>query len=202
MRGWGSWARVTFSSPRADTLWSASFDAGYGDTLRVRSYLANGWGPLACVEEPGTYACDQDTGRFVITRFARQPNGTPLTLWGTFVHGLDPPDTTRSGWVSVGSLGTLASAPTPVALEFACSAVHPNPAAGGHAVDLAIPRRGTVGITVYDVAGRRRAEDDLVGLPAGRHRLPLRLGALPPGIYHVRIRYEAATVVRRLVIVP
>jgi hypothetical protein len=204
-RGSVWWARATFSSPAADTVWSMEVAAGYPDTLVARSYVMEEWneGPSICVAVPGlTYAsCDRDTGHFDVTRLAAEPSGAPSELWVDFVQrGTHGPEDMRAGWFRFGNAGTL-SAPNPPELPttFECSQFLPNPAAHPQRLELRLPGAGRVAMTVFDLGGRRVREHDWGVLEAGRHTLrPPDLGALSPGLYLVRIEYAGTAVTRRL----
>ena len=63
---------------------------------------------------------------------------------------------------------------------------YPTPPRGALTVALEMPMAGALRLAVYDLLGRRVAEQPERTLPAGAHELPLDLSALPTGVYVVR----------------
>ena len=78
----------------------------------------------------------------------------------------------------------------------------PNPARGFARIPFALPRESDVKIEVIDVQGRVAATLVDGRQPAGRHEVKWdgagRAGALPPGIYLVRMRVAGTMLVRRV----
>jgi len=78
----------------------------------------------------------------------------------------------------------------------------PNPMRGSAYIPFALPRESEVRIEVIDVQGRIAATLVNGRLPAGRHEAKWDgsggAGALPPGIYLVRMRVAGAMLVRRV----
>ena len=78
----------------------------------------------------------------------------------------------------------------------------PNPSRGLARIPFALPRESEVRIDVIDVQGRIAATLVEARLPAGRHETKWggagSAGALPPGIYLVRMRVAGTTFVRRI----
>jgi hypothetical protein len=89
----------------------------------------------------------------------------------------------------------------PASLEFALEGLRPNPTAEEPVVAFTLGRAGDASLEVLDLAGRRVAHRDLLGLEPGRH--VMRVGrALPPGVYMISLsqageRRTARAVVRR-----
>jgi len=205
-RLWGgaSWARATFSSPSADTLWALTLSAGYGDTLRTQTYIVDYPGssyyPYVCMWTPGIgYSpCQYDTGRFEVARLERTASGEPSVLWADFAHAYGE-GSRKAGWFQVYGTGVVGAPPPsgPAACE--CSQFLPNPAARARRLELRLPRAGRVAMAVFDIAGRRVREYDWATLESGPHVLPLPdLATLVPGLYLARIEYDGLRVVRRL----
>ena len=83
----------------------------------------------------------------------------------------------------------------------AVGAAYPNPTAGGLLVPVVLPLAGTVRVAAYDVLGREVARRT-AELGIGAHELALALGAVPAGVYVVRVevgdlvRAQRVTVLR------
>lgn len=78
--------------------------------------------------------------------------------------------------------------------------LYPNPTRGTTTLTLALDRPQRVTLSVYDVLGRRVLADDLGALPAGEQAHRLDVGALPSGVYILRLTGEAgARAMARLV---
>lgn len=79
----------------------------------------------------------------------------------------------------------------------------PNPQRSGRVrVDLALAGDSDATLELLDVSGRTRVRQALVGLAAGAHSVELApRGALPPGLYFVRLTQAHQRVTARLIIV-
>ena len=80
------------------------------------------------------------------------------------------------------------------------SAPAPNPASGASAVRLALAAPADVSAAVFDVLGRRVAVLWDGPLGAGEHRLAVAAGALPAGLYVVRVRAGGSVAARPLTV--
>lgn len=86
-------------------------------------------------------------------------------------------------WVSV-----------PVAMAFALAPPHPSPSSGRATVSFSLPSAGEVRLEVLDVAGRALSTRDLSFGPGWHDVEATEAGALPAGVYFVRLsRLEGAT---------
>lgn len=95
--------------------------------------------------------------------------------------------TPADGVLAVDLSGTAPAASAAVPDAYALHGAVPNPSAGRTEIRYDLPERARVSLTVYDVLGRAVA--GLVGgaRRAGAHREPLDTGALPAGVYVVRL---------------
>src|SRR5690606_7342591 len=101
-----------------------------------------------------------------------------------------------------GGFGTyVAAEPGVPASGVALHAPRPNPARGGTALSFSVAAPTPVRLTVHDALGREVAR--LVDGPvaAGAHEVPLAAGALPAGVYLVRMATPEGVRVRRLALV-
>jgi hypothetical protein len=97
--------------------------------------------------------------------------------------------------------GVTGVAPGAAAPAFIMSAPIPNPARGETTISFSTARRGPVEIALYDVRGRRVATllDD-ENLAPGSAVVPVDTGALPSGIYFVRLSTPGGSTARKLVV--
>lgn len=106
----------------------------------------------------------------------------------------------RVSGVEYGSPFAVASEDNPQDASTAL-AVYPNPTLGVTTLFVALGRPQRATLAIYDVLGRRVRTEDLGALPAGERTHRLYLGALPPGLYVVRLDGEAgARATARLVV--
>ncbi|MEO5617755.1 MAG: hypothetical protein ABIS67_08285, partial [Candidatus Eisenbacteria bacterium] len=76
----------------------------------------------------------------------------------------------------------------PAAWTLALEGFRPNPAVGAPVVSLTLANSAPGRIELFDLAGRRVAERDLGGVPAGRHAMKLDVSAdLHPWAYVLRL---------------
>jgi hypothetical protein len=129
---------------------------------------------------------------------ARDPAVAPGETW-YYRLVVTEPDGSESTFGPVSA--TLA---TP-SLALAIDPVAPSPTAAAAHIGFALPRAGQARLAVYDVGGREIARLVDGTLPAGRHQaawdgriLGTRAGA---GVYHIRLDFDGATRVRRLIVV-
>ncbi|MEM9996172.1 MAG: endonuclease/exonuclease/phosphatase family protein [Bacteroidota bacterium] len=86
--------------------------------------------------------------------------------------------------------------------RFALDAPFPNPFTAAASVRFALPSAVPVDLAVFDALGRRVATLASGPRPAGPHTVTLDGGALPPGLYLVRLTAGDQSATRRLVRVP
>jgi hypothetical protein len=90
----------------------------------------------------------------------------------------------------------------PAPLQFALEGFRPNPSMGAPVVAFTLADDSPAVVEVLDLAGRRVMRQDLGGLGAGRHIVPLAAtGPLAPGVYMVRLHQAARTLSARGVVV-
>src|SRR5690606_26188089 len=89
-------------------------------------------------------------------------------------------------------------APAPAALALA--APYPNPAAGALTLAFTLPAPGPARLAVYDALGRTGAVVLDGVLRAGAHAVGFDAGALPAGVYLVRLEAADAVTTRRLAV--
>ena len=103
-----------------------------------------------------------------------------------------------SGVVPPGAVGVG----EPPLASFALAGPRPNPAAGSLQVTFALPDAAPARLEVLDLAGRRVRAREVGALGAGNHVVDLsRGGALPPGVYLVRLTRGERSLVARAVVV-
>jgi len=95
---------------------------------------------------------------------------------------------------------TWVSVPAAAALALALEAPAPQPSVGEARVAFTLPASGRATLAVFDLAGRRVEAHDLGGLDAGCHTLTVG-GALPPGLYLLRLTQGGAAITRRWCVV-
>ena len=88
-----------------------------------------------------------------------------------------------------------ASTPPPFALQ----APFPNPFRTATTLTYTLPAATDVRLDVFDALGRRVATVAEVLRPAGTHAVDFDAGALPPGLYIVRLSANGQRATRRLV---
>ncbi len=118
-----------------------------------------------------------------------------------FVH-----NTTAPGplWVDI-SLTVLplaVSARKELPLQFKLEGVYPNPFNSAATVHFELPTGSHTRLSLFDITGREVGVllDDLV--PAGRHHRAITPGALPGGVYLIRLTAGDFTEVRKVVYLP
>ena len=83
----------------------------------------------------------------------------------------------------------------------ALGAPHPNPARGAVTVPVRLPAPARATVEVVDALGRVVQRGTPAALGAGAHRVRLDVGALPPGVYALRLDADgAAAATRRLTV--
>jgi hypothetical protein len=82
--------------------------------------------------------------------------------------------------------------------------VAPNPLVSGREVTVSftLPRPASATMDVLDAGGRRVASRDLAESGAGSHRVKLRVDALPPGIYWLRVAQAGRSASSKISILP
>jgi hypothetical protein len=79
--------------------------------------------------------------------------------------------------------------------------VYPDPVQGAGRVEFVLPAAGKVRLQVLDMQGARVRVLSNGAFSAGRQSVGLDAGALPAGVYLVRLENSAGSVTRRFVIV-
>ena len=108
----------------------------------------------------------------------------------------------RTSGASADLAALLAGVRADLPAELALSLAGPNPVGRGGAVAFALPEGGAVTVSVFDLLGREVARLVDGEMPAGRHQAALDAGALPSGVYVVRlvaggeVRTQRVTVAR------
>lgn len=102
------------------------------------------------------------------------------------------------------SQGGLDAGPPVVPAVTALRGVSPNPSRGGTTIEYALHEAAAVRLDVLDMAGRRVATLEEGEQPAGTYRVPWSAvksagGAVPPGLYFVRLQVAGRTVGERKV---
>ena len=175
--------RVTFSAgPDLDVVGRAVLATRDGDTALPPGSLPDGPGAIALVEGavPVGASVRSVLGRVVsAVVYVDDDRVFGRTGWS--------PDDARTTRPHDGLAEVLAafreSRPDEVSLALA----GPNPVGRGGAVEVALPEGGPVTVSVFDLLGREvaRLADGEMG--AGRHTVALDAGALPSGVYVVRL---------------
>ena len=104
---------------------------------------------------------------------------------------------TRSSFDLGDALQQLAQAVGPVDLTLAA---WPNPSTDGATVAFGVAESGRVRVTVYDVVGREVVALADRTFEPGRHEVSLAAGALPAGVYIVRVASDAGVQTARLTV--
>ncbi|MFN8588335.1 MAG: LamG-like jellyroll fold domain-containing protein [Candidatus Eisenbacteria bacterium] len=106
-----------------------------------------------------------------------------------------------TGGVSYGRDASTVDVPVteeaPTALQLA---VTPNPVRGGATLHYALPERGVVELTVFDVAGRQAVAIRPFVAGAGRGALSLDCRSLARGVYFVRMRVNGRVIGQRFML--
>ena len=86
------------------------------------------------------------------------------------------------------------------ALPFSLRQNYPNPFNASTTIRLAVPRRESVTLEVFDLLGREVATllDEV--LPAGEHAVVFDAANLTSGVYHVRMRTGGFSKIRKIVV--
>ena len=89
----------------------------------------------------------------------------------------------------------------PLAERLALAGARPNPVAGDLMVAFSLARRGPGTLALFDLAGRRIAEQDVSAFGAGEHRIRLaEAGAVRPGLYFIRLVTTERTLTARAIV--
>jgi hypothetical protein len=115
-------------------------------------------------------------------------SGGCVVLWGGEIRNLYA----RGSSGLVTGVGTLGSA------ALLLRGTRPNPTSGPFSVDFSLAERGTVHLEIFDVTSRLVWRQDAGPLDPGPH--VLRVGALRPGLYCVRLRQAARSAVTHAII--
>jgi hypothetical protein len=90
----------------------------------------------------------------------------------------------------------------PIMTALGLAGFRPNPAGLDASVAFTLPRRAPAVLELIDVAGRRVLSRDVGSLGPGSHVVRLdEAGRLPAGVYHLRLRQNGESIVRRAVLV-
>ncbi len=90
----------------------------------------------------------------------------------------------------------------PVAARLALAGARPNPVAGDLMVAFSLAHRTPGTLALFDLAGRRIAEQDVSAFAPGEHRVRLAAaGAVRPGLYFIRLVTPERTLTTRAIVV-
>ena len=105
----------------------------------------------------------------------------------------------RLGYAAAGNEAFTAESWVEVpALQLALEGLRPNPAVGELQVWFTLPDAKSATLELLDVSGRRVLAREVGALGAGRHTVRLDQGArVPPGLYWMRLRQGARTLLAR-----
>ena len=172
---------ATVEPGRVSLKWFGAEAAGISAVVERRTE-AIGWEPQGTLVADGSghlrYEDAQVTpgGRYAYRLSYRDGGATRFT-----------PET----WVDV-----------PSAVALTLQGFQPNPSVGAPLVAFSLPTTAAGRLELFDLAGRRVAERDLAGLPAGRHLIRLDAqGEIKPGAYAVRLQHGDRVVTTRGVVV-
>lgn len=133
------------------------------------------------------------------TEVARVLPGGHLPLPFVTAHPANPPEDPGEP-ETPGDPGAPDEPGAPAVTRTEIRAVLPNPGAEGRTVVFDLVRPGAVRVSVHGADGRLLHTLAETVLPAGRHRLDLRLGDLAAGVYVLRIATEGAADTKKLVV--
>ncbi len=89
----------------------------------------------------------------------------------------------------------------PVAARLALAGARPNPVAGDLMVAFSLAHRTPGTLALFDLAGRRIAEQDVSALDVGEHRIRLaEAGAVRPGLYFILLVTPERTLTARAIV--
>jgi pectate lyase len=120
----------------------------------------------------------------------------PYTYAGVLNNAVDVPAIV----VANAGVGHLVTA-TAVAKESPDFRAYPNPFKGSTTLDFVVQQRGSVKITLYNVAGMKVA--DIVNEPtmtAGQHSITYRNASLKPGMYFCVVKTGTQSLTRKLIV--
>jgi hypothetical protein len=204
-----SWNSVTMPVNRLTDVYEIKMSAG--TTYYFQFHRLTGSAPCAFRVYPGTSG-----GVYNVA------GGTPSTTDGNFE--LLSFTASTSGWHPLVVYRVSGSDLSPFTYDFKCSTTAlagveereaaelsfagavPNPIREGGQLRFALPRAGTVRLSLYDVSGRRMGELVNGSLSAGSHSVAWdgagpggdRAGA---GVYWARLEFEGRTLTRRIAVV-
>jgi hypothetical protein len=172
---------ASIEADRVKLDWAGAAAAGLTASVYRRGDTSP-WAPLARISADGT-------GHLRFDDRDVRPGERYAYRLGYYEDGAE--QFTGETWIEV-----------PAGFELALAGFRPNPASGSPLVSFTLPRAGPGRLELFDLAGRRVADRDLAGLPAGRHTLRLGAGAdLPPAAYLIRLTHAASTRSARGVVV-
>ncbi|MEM6286055.1 MAG: T9SS type A sorting domain-containing protein [Bacteroidota bacterium] len=131
--------------------------------------------------------------------FENQPFDYSYTGGQSVTGGADGQPIGALVWFGL-DVSPVADEGTPEALALRLEAF-PNPTAGALAVAFELEAPGDVRVAAYDLLGRRVATLADGAFAAGPHRLDADLGAMPAGVYLVRLVADGAVATTRLTVV-
>lgn len=131
--------------------------------------------------------------------------GDAFAGWSGDASGTSNPlMVTMDGDKSITASFGLLGAPGRGATELALGAISPTPTSGPARIAFALPREARVRLTVIDLQGREVATVADATYPAGRHEAAWSgrgsRGALPAGVYALRMQALGHAFVRRVVV--
>ena len=187
-------ATLTFYDPAVNEGDYRSYSAGAsgdlpgGDIAPGQGFFVKAGGPGPVLSVPYTAAAPSDP------RFYGRPAEATTSVGETPGTPGEP-----DGPAQITG-GATAAADGPAVLDVALDAVRPNPLRGAATVAFALPAAGPLRLTLVDVLGRAVAVLAEGEWPAGRHAVVLDAGALPPGVYVVRLEATGVSLARRVTI--
>ena len=174
--------RVTFStSPDVDVDGRLVYATQGGDVDLPAGVLPDGPGALALVEGGAAVGAPVSSvaGRVVAAVVYVDED----RVFGR--RGYSPGARTAGAADDLAAMLAAVRADLPTEVELALAGA--NPVGQGGAVAFALPQAGPVAVSVFDLLGREVSRLVDASLPAGRHRAALDAGALPSGVYVVRL---------------
>jgi len=158
--------------------WAGIGDPGtWNEKDTINDYQLTGMGALA----PDIDVVDESSGSQVI--YKRYATGSIYTdWWGNYASGV---------------MGEPEQPAVPVEMR---AQARPNPVGRAANIFFQLTERGEVRITLYDLTGRRIEEMFSGVMDRGAHKIPVKTGLLPSGIYIYRIVTRGKSATGRMVV--
>jgi hypothetical protein len=108
------------------------------------------------------------------------------------------------GALGVGCDPQVVSVDPGIRTALAIGQVAPNPLVGGSEVTVffTLPRGESATMDILDAGGRRVATHPRIAAGVGDHRVQLRVGDLPPGIYWLRVAQAGQAASSKVCVLP